>query len=76
MPAKDGLIIQEETWFKNVNNRQQLSSRCLSENHYGERIPEQINADESILLRKKIMPQRTFISKEEKQEDLRQEGMG
>lgn len=42
-----------------------------------EYLPEQIfNADESILFWKKIMPQRTFISKEEKQEDLRQEGMG
>lgn len=41
-----------------------------------EYLPEQINVDESILFWKKIMPQRTFISKEEKQEDLRQEGIG
>ena len=70
--AKDGLIILERDFTqKGQDNRRSNfcwpRGRWLPRHHWGERnLPEKVlNADESALFWDK-MPQRTFISKEEK----------
>ena len=72
MPAKDGLITLERSLANNSQNNRRSNfcwprGRWPSRHHWGERnVPEKVlNADESALFWDK-MPQRTFISKEEK----------
>lgn len=77
MPARDGLIILERYGLK-MSKREAVSANQQAADEFPDSIkkitekkayqPEEVfNSDENALLLKKKMPQKTFISKEEKQ---------